>query len=260
MNPPTSTNEQVFCCEMINHDADEKYNTTNKNMNLQHRSTREFVPEEKKDDMYWFKRVKNNASARKSRMKKQAMHNGLCKKMMLLWSENLQLRSVLANTLNTIHHRRPSQNRNISSMTPIMKEEEPYESVRNLKKYTTSFISSERRIEDASNMSSLKREMRRHQADNSLSFMEDGFYPSESSSDCSGDHSSTYTIDDDVDKKNGTITPNDGSLWSDIVPHTMTNQTDDTSKAVAMEIVTHIPHKIRIKQRVHSAFAKDNSY
>lgn len=94
MNPPTSTNEQVFCCEMINHDADEKYNTTNKNMNLQHRSTREFVPEEKKDDMYWFKRVKNNVSVRKSRMKKQAMHNGLCKKMMLLWSENLQLRSV----------------------------------------------------------------------------------------------------------------------------------------------------------------------
>jgi hypothetical protein len=83
-----------------------------------------------------------------------------------------------------------------------MKEEEPYESVRNFNKYTTSFISSERRIEDASNIYSMKREMR-----HSLSFMEDGFYPSESSSDCSGDHSSTYTIDDDVDKKYGTITP-----------------------------------------------------
>lgn len=126
MNPPTSTNEQVFCCEMINHDADEKYR----------RSTREFVPAEKKDDMYWFKRVKNNASVRKSRMKKQAMDNVLRKKMMLLWSENLQLRSELTNTLNTIFHRRPSQNRNISSMTPVMKEEEPYESVRNFNKYT----------------------------------------------------------------------------------------------------------------------------
>jgi hypothetical protein len=26
-----------------------------------------------------------------------------------------------------------------------------------------------------------------------------------------------------------------------------------------MENITHVPHKIRIKQRVHSAFAKDNS-
>jgi len=175
INPPTSTNEQVFCCEMINHDANEKYNTTNKNMNLQRISTREFVPAEKKDDMYWFKRVKNTASARKSRMKKQAMDNVLRKKMMLLWSENLQLRSELANTLNTMYHRRPSQNRNISSMTPVMKEEEPYESVRNFNKYTTSFISSERRIEDANNIYSMKREMRHYQADNSLSFMEDGF-------------------------------------------------------------------------------------
>jgi uncharacterized protein YggL (DUF469 family) len=33
--------------------------------------------------MYWFKRVKNNASIRKSRMKKQAMDNVLRKKMML---------------------------------------------------------------------------------------------------------------------------------------------------------------------------------
>lgn len=244
MNPPTLTNEQVFCCEMINHDADEKYR----------RSTREFVPAEKKDDIYCFKRVKNNACVRKSRMKKQAMDNVLRKKMMLLWSENLQLRSELTNSLNTIFHRRPSQNRNISSMTPAMKEEEPYESVRKFNKYTTSFISNERRIEDASNIYSMKREMR-----HSLSFMEDGFYPSESSSDCSGEHSSTYTIDDDVDKKYGTIAPSDGSLWSDIVPHTITNQTDDTSKAAAMENITHVHHKIRIKQRVHSAFAKDNS-
>jgi hypothetical protein len=40
-------------------------------------------------------------SIRKSRMKKQAMDNVLRKKMMLLWSENLQLRSELTNTLNT---------------------------------------------------------------------------------------------------------------------------------------------------------------
>lgn len=259
MNPP-ETCEQIYCCEMINHDADEKYNTTNANMNLQRTSTREFVPEEKKDDMYRFKRVKNNASARKSRMKKQAMDNVLRTKMMLLWNENLQLRSELANTLNTIYHRRPSQNLNISSITPVMKKEGPYESGRNFNRYTPSFFSSEPMIEDASNIYSIKSEVIQYQADSNLSFMEDGFYPSESSSDCSGDYSSTCTSEDDVNKKCGAKTTIDGSPWSYIVSHTITNRTDDTRKAAAIENISHVPHKIRIKQRVHSAFDKDNSY
>ncbi|XP_071169363.1 nuclear factor interleukin-3-regulated protein-like [Mytilus edulis] len=62
----------------------------------QHRANREFVPAEKKDDKYWFKRVRNNASARKSRMKRKAMDNVIEKKLLALQNENVQLRNELA--------------------------------------------------------------------------------------------------------------------------------------------------------------------
>lgn len=63
---------------------------------LQHRATREFVPADKKDEKYWFKRVRNNASARKSRMKRKALDKVMEKKLMGLEKENQQLKNELA--------------------------------------------------------------------------------------------------------------------------------------------------------------------
>lgn len=81
-------------CEMYGETQDNQCVCTD--VQLQHRATREFVPADKKDEKYWFKRVRNNASARKSRMKRKALDKVMEKKLFALEKENQQLKNELA--------------------------------------------------------------------------------------------------------------------------------------------------------------------
>jgi len=59
------------------------------------RAKREFVPEEKKDNGYWNKRLKNNDSARRSRVKRKAIEKLMETQLLELQEENIQLRHEL---------------------------------------------------------------------------------------------------------------------------------------------------------------------
>ncbi|XP_076441205.1 uncharacterized protein LOC143280446 [Babylonia areolata] len=61
----------------------------------QPRAKREFVPDSKKDDIYWTKRRKNNVSARLSRMKRKTMEQFMEQKLIKLEEENNELRHEL---------------------------------------------------------------------------------------------------------------------------------------------------------------------
>ncbi|CAC5420438.1 unnamed protein product [Mytilus coruscus] len=86
--------EQGHCYVKLNHSLES--NMIVSDVHLQHRASREFVPAEKKDDKYWFKRVRNNASARKSRIKRKTMDQVIEKQILALQEENIQLRNELA--------------------------------------------------------------------------------------------------------------------------------------------------------------------
>nr|KAG5711761.1 hypothetical protein BaRGS_023525 [Batillaria attramentaria] len=61
----------------------------------QSRAKREFVPEGKKDASYWNKRIKNNDSARRSRIKRKTMEKLMEHRMVELQQENMELRYEL---------------------------------------------------------------------------------------------------------------------------------------------------------------------
>ncbi|GFN97221.1 nuclear factor interleukin 3 regulated-like protein [Plakobranchus ocellatus] len=60
------------------------------------RARREFVPEEKKDTNYWCKRLKNNDSARRSRVKRKALEKLMEARLLELQKENIELRHEMA--------------------------------------------------------------------------------------------------------------------------------------------------------------------
>lgn len=62
----------------------------------ENRTQREFVPDQRKDNSYWAKRLKNNASARRSRLKKKAMEKHMETKLQELQRENIELKYELA--------------------------------------------------------------------------------------------------------------------------------------------------------------------
>uniref|UniRef100_A0A671F9Z3 BZIP domain-containing protein n=1 Tax=Rhinolophus ferrumequinum TaxID=59479 RepID=A0A671F9Z3_RHIFE len=59
------------------------------------RRQREFLPEEKKDTVYWEKRRKNNEAARRSREKRRLNDAALEGRLAALLAENAQLRAEL---------------------------------------------------------------------------------------------------------------------------------------------------------------------
>lgn len=61
----------------------------------QSRARREFVPDYRKDAIYWNKRLKNNDSARRSRIKRKAMEKLMEHRMVELQKENMELRYEL---------------------------------------------------------------------------------------------------------------------------------------------------------------------
>ena len=65
------------------------------------RAEREFVPTDKKDSMYWSKRIKNNNSARRSRMKRRTSEQDVVEKLKTLQQENIELKYELR-SLNRI--------------------------------------------------------------------------------------------------------------------------------------------------------------
>ena len=60
------------------------------------RARREFVPDEKKDTSYWCKRLKNNDSARRSRVKRKALEKLMESRLLELQKENIELRHEMA--------------------------------------------------------------------------------------------------------------------------------------------------------------------
>ena len=103
--------------------VESQYNMIMDDIHMQHRATREFIPPERKDEKYWFKRVRNNVSARKSRMKRKAMDKVIERKLLALQNENIQLRNELA-ALNMMYLHRPTDKRTASIVSPnVIKEE-----------------------------------------------------------------------------------------------------------------------------------------
>ncbi|RUS87813.1 hypothetical protein EGW08_004412, partial [Elysia chlorotica] len=60
------------------------------------RARREFVPDDKKDTSYWCKRLKNNDSARRSRVKRKALEKLMESRLLELQKENIELRHEMA--------------------------------------------------------------------------------------------------------------------------------------------------------------------
>ncbi|CAL1546054.1 unnamed protein product [Lymnaea stagnalis] len=60
------------------------------------RAKREFVPDEKKDEGYWCKRLKNNDSARRSRVKRKALEKMMETRLLQLQKENIELKHEMA--------------------------------------------------------------------------------------------------------------------------------------------------------------------
>ncbi|XP_059174066.1 uncharacterized protein LOC131954419 [Physella acuta] len=65
-------------------------------MSAQQRAKREFVPDEKKDEGYWCKRLKNNDSARRSRVKRKALEKLMETRLLELQKENIELKHEMA--------------------------------------------------------------------------------------------------------------------------------------------------------------------
>lgn len=63
---------------------------------MQSRATRAFVPNDRKDDIYWSKRHKNNDSARRSRVKRKAIEKCMQQKLLELQKENIQLKHEMS--------------------------------------------------------------------------------------------------------------------------------------------------------------------
>ncbi|KAH9491726.1 hypothetical protein Btru_045657, partial [Bulinus truncatus] len=63
---------------------------------LHQRAKREFVPDEKKDEGYWSKRLKNNDSARRSRVKRKALEKMMETRLLELQKENIELKHEMA--------------------------------------------------------------------------------------------------------------------------------------------------------------------
>lgn len=107
---------------MLTPAMESQYNMIMDDIHMQHRATREFIPPERKDEKYWFKRVRNNVSARKSRMKRKAMDKVIERKLLALQKENIQLRNELA-ALNMMYLHRPTDKRTASMVSPnVIKE------------------------------------------------------------------------------------------------------------------------------------------
>lgn len=108
---------------MLTPAVESQYNMIMGDIHMQHRATREFIPPERKDEKYWFKRVRNNVSARKSRMKRKAMDKVIERKLLALQKENIELRNELA-ALNMMYLHRPTDKRTDSMLSPnVIKED-----------------------------------------------------------------------------------------------------------------------------------------
>jgi hypothetical protein len=66
--------------------------TFSSNINLSSRAKRTFVPNEHKDIFYWMKRLKNNVSARRSRVKRKVLEQYMERKLAELQMENNDLK------------------------------------------------------------------------------------------------------------------------------------------------------------------------
>lgn len=69
--------------------------TLTSNVNLSSRAKRTFVPNEHKDVFYWMKRLKNNVSARRSRVKRKVLEQYMERKLAELQTENNDLRQEI---------------------------------------------------------------------------------------------------------------------------------------------------------------------
>ncbi|CAC5420439.1 unnamed protein product [Mytilus coruscus] len=261
--------EQGLCYGMFNHPVESSMKTSD--VHMQHRANREFVPAEKKDDKYWFKRVRNNASARKSRMKRKAMDNVIERKLLELQNENIQLRNELA-TINIMY-------RGLMAKQSI-KHQTNQKGV----------ITNNDKNEEVTNKS-----------DNEGKYEHINIYREEENSNFSGKsemddgRNDTISLDDNLSQTfpsfHGIFPPTSAasemsesfrsssrylslplsyqammSIQSAFVPQIMmqkrNNITDnsppDYSEKNASENVHSVPLKIRIKERLHSAFQKQN--
>lgn len=66
------------------------------NLTGNQRAKREFVPDNKKDELYWNKRIKNNDSARRSRVKRKTLEKIMETRLMELQKENIELRHEMS--------------------------------------------------------------------------------------------------------------------------------------------------------------------
>ncbi|XP_005098338.1 uncharacterized protein LOC101862183 [Aplysia californica] len=77
---------------LVNNVASPAYRNELMPMNTHQRAKREFVPDNKKDEGYWNKRLKNNDSARRSRVKRKALEKMMETRMLDLQKENIELK------------------------------------------------------------------------------------------------------------------------------------------------------------------------
>ncbi|XP_046567010.1 nuclear factor interleukin-3-regulated protein-like [Haliotis rubra] len=92
------TNEEIKSCELLIPMRNETSHISNSFLYDTSiiRAQREFVPMDKKDTAYWSKRLKNNESARRSRLKKRAIEKTMEAKYKELQRENIELKHELA--------------------------------------------------------------------------------------------------------------------------------------------------------------------
>ncbi|XP_063420894.1 nuclear factor interleukin-3-regulated protein-like [Mytilus trossulus] len=283
-------------------------NMIESDVNLQHRACREFVPVEKKDDKYWFKRVRNNASARKSRIKRKTMDQVIEKQLLALQKENIQLRNELAaiNIMyrHAINSERLQTNRN-GIITNDYKKEDGNKSDNEGKVETTRFQNVKCGVAESADNCRLITDDGQHlevddKSDNDGQYEQRDVHREEESSNFSGksemDDGRNYTVssDDNVSPTfpsfqgifppiydSQTIsesfrpsaaryqsaylrTPAMVTLKSEVsyLPYMIVPNTDDASENTSGEHsekdnydkVQRVPHKIRIKERLHSAF------
>ncbi|XP_067677838.1 nuclear factor interleukin-3-regulated protein-like isoform X2 [Haliotis asinina] len=92
------TNEEMKSCELVIPMGNETSHISNSFLygSSIMRAQREFVPIDKKDSAYWSKRLKNNESARRSRLKKRAIERTMEARFKELQLENIELKHELA--------------------------------------------------------------------------------------------------------------------------------------------------------------------
>ncbi|XP_071152362.1 nuclear factor interleukin-3-regulated protein-like [Mytilus edulis] len=282
-------------------------NMIESDVNLQHRACREFVPVEKKDDKYWFKRVRNNASARKSRIKRKTMDQVIEKQLLALQKENIQLRNELA-AINIMYRHSINSERLQTNRQDVIKNDYKHEDgnksdnegrvettrVQNIKYGVAESADNCRLNTDNGQQVEVD-----NKSDNEGQYEQKDIYREEESSNFSGksemDDGRNYTVSSDDNfsptfpsfhgifppiynsqtisesfrpsARNQSLylrTPAMMMLKSEAAysPFMIVPNIDDASENTSSEHsdknvydkVQRVPHKIRIKERLHSAF------